>query len=106
MMRKRLWLNSPDSILTAKVEVTELMGSETYLYLLINGINFIARVNPVQQLSLGTISRFALIWRSSTCLIRELKRQLLTDNYKLQMPAVAWAQASYFLRRDFVLWNF
>ena len=38
--------NSPDSILTAKVEVTELMGSETYLYLLINGINFIARVNP------------------------------------------------------------
>ena len=38
--------NSPDSILGAHVEVTELMGSETQLYLVINGVNFIARVNP------------------------------------------------------------
>jgi len=38
--------NSPESVLAAHVEVTELMGSETYLYLVINGLNFIARVNP------------------------------------------------------------
>ena len=30
----------------ADVEVTELMGAETYLYLLVDGINFTARVRP------------------------------------------------------------
>lgn len=38
--------NSPDSIVTADVEVTELMGAETYLYLLVAGKNMTARVNP------------------------------------------------------------
>ena len=39
--------NSPDSIIDADVEVVELMGSETYLYLktVDSGINFIARVD-------------------------------------------------------------
>ena len=37
---------NPDSIVTADVEVTELMGAETYLYLKIEGKNFTARVNP------------------------------------------------------------
>jgi len=36
----------PNAIVDAKVEVTEMLGSETYLYLLINGINFTARVHP------------------------------------------------------------
>ncbi len=31
---------------SADVDVTELMGAETYLYLVIDGINFIARVKP------------------------------------------------------------
>ena len=34
------------AVLDADVEVTEPMGSETYLYLVINGTNFTARVNP------------------------------------------------------------
>ena len=38
--------SNPDSIVTAEVEVTELMGAETYLYLKIEGKNFTARVNP------------------------------------------------------------
>lgn len=37
------WANAT---VTAKVEVTEMLGSETYLYLVINGVNFTARVNP------------------------------------------------------------
>ncbi|ANX02489.1 sugar ABC transporter ATP-binding protein [Thermoclostridium stercorarium subsp. leptospartum DSM 9219] len=31
---------------TAKVEVVEMLGSEAYLYMVINGVNFTARVNP------------------------------------------------------------
>jgi len=40
--------NSPDSTITAHVEVVELMGSETYLYLKTTGKdnNIIARVDP------------------------------------------------------------
>ena len=35
----------PDATCGAFVEVTEMMGAETYLYLLINGVQFTARVN-------------------------------------------------------------
>ena len=35
-----------ESIVDAHVEVTEAMGAETYLYLKIDGIDFVARVNP------------------------------------------------------------
>lgn len=36
----------PDSIVDADVEITEMMGAETYLYLMIEGTQFVARVNP------------------------------------------------------------
>ncbi|MDO4562957.1 MAG: sn-glycerol-3-phosphate ABC transporter ATP-binding protein UgpC [Clostridia bacterium] len=36
----------PDSIVTATVDVTELMGAETYLFLTIDDIAFTARVKP------------------------------------------------------------
>ncbi len=41
-------VNSPDSVIETKVEVVELMGSETYLYLRTTGKdeNIIARVDP------------------------------------------------------------
>ncbi len=35
----------PDAAVKAFVEVTEMMGAETYLYLMINGVQFTARVN-------------------------------------------------------------
>lgn len=35
-----------DSVVDAEVDVTEAMGAETYLYLTIEGNNFVARVNP------------------------------------------------------------
>ena len=34
------------AVISADVDVTEMMGSETYLYLVIDGMNFIARVKP------------------------------------------------------------
>jgi multiple sugar transport system ATP-binding protein len=36
----------PDSVVDANVDVTEMMGAETYLYLVIDGTPFTARVNP------------------------------------------------------------
>jgi multiple sugar transport system ATP-binding protein len=36
----------PDSLVNADVEVVELMGAETYLYLTVEGRNFTARVSP------------------------------------------------------------
>ena len=38
--------NYPEAIVDAKVEVTEMMGYETFLYLLVEGNNLVARVNP------------------------------------------------------------
>jgi multiple sugar transport system ATP-binding protein len=35
----------PDATCSAFVEVTEMMGAETYLYLMIDGVQFTARVN-------------------------------------------------------------
>ena len=35
----------PDAVADAYVEVTEMMGAETYLYVTINGVQFTARVN-------------------------------------------------------------
>jgi multiple sugar transport system ATP-binding protein len=38
--------NSPDSIIETDVEVTELLGAEVYLYVVVAGQNLTARVNP------------------------------------------------------------
>lgn len=44
---EQMYLSSmPEGIVDAKVEVTELMGAETYLYMDCAGQNIIARVDP------------------------------------------------------------
>lgn len=43
----------PDNVVEADVTVTELMGSETYLYLEIDGNNLVARVNPRTTAKVG-----------------------------------------------------
>ncbi len=45
--------SSPDSIVEADVEVTELMGSETLLYLTIEGSSFVAKVDPRSTAKVG-----------------------------------------------------
>ncbi len=45
--------SSPESVVNASVEVTELMGSETLLHLTIEGASFIASVDPRSQAKPG-----------------------------------------------------
>ena len=47
------WLAKGSSTLDASVEVTERLGSETYLYVLINDLNFTARVSPKSKTKSG-----------------------------------------------------
>ncbi len=48
------------SAVSADVEVTEMMGAETYLYLIVDGINFIARVKPDSKAAINTKIKVAL----------------------------------------------
>ncbi len=48
------------SAVNADVEVTEMMGAETYLYLVIDGMNFIARVKPDTTAAINTTVKVAL----------------------------------------------
>ncbi len=49
-----------DATIEAKVEVVELMGHETYLYLKCQGRDFIARVSPRSTTKVGDVIRIAL----------------------------------------------
>lgn len=49
-----------DSIITAEVEVTELMGAETYLYLDVKGNKIIARVKPTTLIKSGDKIQIAI----------------------------------------------
>jgi multiple sugar transport system ATP-binding protein len=46
---------SPDTKVTAAVEVVEMLGSETLLYLTIDGVSAIARVNPRNTAAVGDV---------------------------------------------------
>jgi multiple sugar transport system ATP-binding protein len=50
----------PESIVSATVEVTELMGAETYIYLAKGKSNIIARVNGSSKAQVGDVLRLAL----------------------------------------------
>ena len=49
-----------DCIVKADVEVTELMGAETFLYLNVEGFNFTARVEPTSTARPGDNVEIAL----------------------------------------------
>jgi len=49
-----------ETVVNADVEVTEMMGAETYLYLVIDGMNFIARVKPDSEAAINTTIKIAL----------------------------------------------
>ena len=52
--------NAPEGVVDAFVDVTEMMGAETYLYLLINGEKAIARVNSRSNAQNGDTIKVAL----------------------------------------------
>ncbi|MBQ8764850.1 MAG: TOBE domain-containing protein, partial [Clostridia bacterium] len=49
-----------DSKVSASVEVTEMMGAETYLYLVIDGMNFVARVKADSTAKIDTTISVAI----------------------------------------------
>ena len=49
----------PESVIDAKVEVVEMLGSETLLYLFVDEISLTARVNPRTTARTGDIIRVA-----------------------------------------------
>ena len=49
-----------DYVVNADVDVTELMGAETYLYLIVDGMNFIARVKPDSTAAINTTIKVAI----------------------------------------------
>ncbi len=51
---------NPGSTISAKVEITEMMGAETYLYLTAENNSFTARVNPSSTAKSGDILKVAL----------------------------------------------
>jgi len=50
----------PESIVEAKIEVTEILGAETYLYMIIDEVNFTARVNPITKAKPGDVIKVVL----------------------------------------------
>ena len=52
--------SSPESIIHANIEVTELLGHEINLYMVVNGQNFTARVNPRSTAKPGDTIKIAL----------------------------------------------
>ena len=48
------------SVVTAKVEVTEMLGSETFLYLVCEGHNMTARVNPTCKAGPGSTMKLGI----------------------------------------------
>ena len=50
----------PDSIFDANVEVTELMGAESYIYINKDGVAMTVRVNGSTKLQNGQIAKFAM----------------------------------------------
>ncbi|MFZ5987008.1 MAG: ABC transporter ATP-binding protein [Bacillota bacterium] len=50
----------PDSLVSAKVEVVEMLGAETFLYLVVDDVDFTARVNPRSKARPGDIVKLAL----------------------------------------------
>ncbi len=49
-----------DSVVEAKVELTENLGSETFLYLVIDDVDFTAKVNPRTKARAGDVIKVAL----------------------------------------------
>ncbi len=51
---------SPDSLVDVEIDLTEMMGAETYLYFKIGDVNCTARVNPRSTTKLGDKIKIAL----------------------------------------------
>ncbi|MCX7923127.1 MAG: sn-glycerol-3-phosphate ABC transporter ATP-binding protein UgpC [Clostridia bacterium] len=67
----------PDSIVEAKIEVTEMLGAETYLYMIVDEVNFTARVNPRTKAKPGDVIKVAFDANRIHLFDKETERTIL-----------------------------
>jgi multiple sugar transport system ATP-binding protein len=67
----------PDSVVDSKVEVVEMLGSETLLYLQIEDADFVARVNPRSKTRAGDIVKIAFDTNKIHLFDRETERVIM-----------------------------
>ena len=66
-----------DSIVEAEIVVVEMLGSETYLYMVIDGVDFTARVNPRTKAKAGDFIKVALDANKIMLFDKETERTIL-----------------------------
>lgn len=66
-----------DSVVTARVEVVELLGSETLLYLIIDDVDFIARVNPRTKAQIGDLVKIAFDTNKAHLFDKETEKTIM-----------------------------
>ena len=67
----------PESTVDAKIDLTEMMGAETNLYMIIEGYNFIARVNPRSVAKAGDTIKVAFDVNKIHLFDKETERTIL-----------------------------
>lgn len=67
----------PDSVVEASIEVTEMLGAETYLYMILEGVNVTARVNPRTKARPGDVIKVALDTNKIHLFDKETERVIL-----------------------------
>lgn len=66
-----------ESILEAKIEVTEMLGAETFLYMVIDDVNFTARVKPSTKAKAGDVIKVALDTNKIHLFDKETERTIM-----------------------------
>ena len=66
-----------DSIVEAKIEVTEMLGAETFLYMVVEGVNTTARVNPRTTAKAGDKIKVAIDTNKIHLFDKETERTIL-----------------------------
>ncbi|MDQ2085406.1 sn-glycerol-3-phosphate ABC transporter ATP-binding protein UgpC [Herbivorax sp. ANBcel31] len=66
-----------DSVVTARVEVVEMLGSETLLYVIIEEINFVARVNPRTKAQVGDLIKIAFDTNKAHLFDKETEKTIM-----------------------------
>lgn len=90
--------NASTGIIECDVDITEMMGAETFLYLTCQGIPLTARVSPRSKARPQDKIKVALDHNRVISLIRILKLRSLTDyNYNI-LSGTGFINRSYFFK--------
>ncbi|HBT49857.1 MAG: ABC-type sugar/spermidine/putrescine/iron/thiamine transport system ATPase component [Caldanaerobacter subterraneus] len=84
----------PEAVVEAKVEVTELMGAETYLYLDVNGVSLTARVDPRTRAKSGDVIKIGFDVNKLHMFDKETEMTILNRTVKESPVIIADKTAS------------